>query len=162
MLVLKKQGGGVAQQAKADPKAANAAAQQTKVDPKAPVVAIIADDGARKEALRSQPPAGCPATAGWRRATSAGKGWSAADALEAARSQENVEALHFIRLAGDYTSADKSQAYVNSVTRATKLTPAERSCLLVELSRMIEADQVKTLQLLAHPPRVSQHFADAK
>ena len=88
------------------------------------------------------------------------KGWNADDALEDARSQKNVESLHFIRLTGEYISIGKSQTYINSVTRAAKLTPAERSALLVDLARMIEADQTKTLHLLEHSVRVCQHFAD--
>ena len=89
------------------------------------------------------------------------RAWSARDAMDDARVHENVDSLHSIRLiiTEEYVSTSKSDSYINSVTRATLLTPAERSALLVDLARMIEADQTKTLHLLQHSLKVCQHFA---
>ena len=44
--------------------------------------------------------------------------------------------LHFIRLTKEYITEDMSKAYKESVTRATKLTPAERAALLGSLASM--------------------------
>ena len=47
------------------------------------------------------------------------------------------DCLHFIRLTKEYITEDMSKAYKSSVTRAAKLTPAERAALLGSLASMI-------------------------
>ena len=71
---------------------------------------------------------------------------------------ENVESLHFIRLTEEYITEGKSAAYTNNLTRAARLTPEERSALLVNIASMIQEDQAKTLHLLQHSLKVCQHL----
>jgi hypothetical protein len=73
--------------------------------------------------------------------------------------EDDEESMHFIRLTEAYITKDKSEAYKNNLTRAARLTPAERASLLVNLASMIQEDQAKTLHLLKHSLRVCQHFA---
>ena len=92
---------------------------------------------------------------------SAGKGSGKGSGHVATQVEEDdEECLHFIRLTEAYITNDMSGAYRNSLTRAARLTPAERASLLVNLASMIQEDQSKTLRLLKHSLRVCQHFAD--
>ena len=73
--------------------------------------------------------------------------------------EHDDECFNFIKLTRDYVTNDMSTVYQKMVTRAAKLTPAERAALLTSLAGMIQEDQANTLQLLEHSIAVTEHFA---
>ena len=82
-----------------------------------------------------------------------------ADAREWPAAADDAQCFHFIALTQAYLADDMSDDYKKALRRAAKLTPAERAALLTALAGMMQEDQTKSLELLQHSIKVTDHFA---
>ena len=71
----------------------------------------------------------------------------------------DAQCFQFIALAQAYLADDMSEDYKEAIKCAAKLTPAERAALLTALASMMQEDQTKSLTLLQHSIKVTDHFA---
>jgi hypothetical protein len=72
---------------------------------------------------------------------------------------DDAQCFQFIALTQAYLANDMSAGYEEAVKCAAKLSPAERAALLTALAGMMQEDQNKSLELLQHSIKVTDHFA---
>jgi len=75
---------------------------------------------------------------------------------------DDAQCFQFIALTQAYLANDMSAGYEEAVKCAAKLSPAERAALLTALAGMmqeLQEDQNKSLELLQHSIKVTDHFA---